>query len=75
MNKLANIKLNIRAISMAYSSDVSKTFKGCGVSVYVVVPENDFSKTKTIIGSVANKGQIEFLLLCIYRRLKRYEEA
>lgn len=57
-------------IFIAYSSDVSKTFSN-GVSVYVIVPENDFSKTKTIIGSVANKGQISSSIIT---EDQRYEE-
>lgn len=57
-------------IFIAYSSDVSKTFSN-GASVYVVVPENDFSKTKTIIGSVANKGQISSSIIT---EDQRYEE-
>lgn len=57
-------------IFIAYSSDVSKTFSN-GASVYVVVPENDFSKTKTIIGSIANKGQISSSIIT---EDQRYEE-
>ena len=57
-------------IFIAYSSDTSKTFNN-GISVYVVVPENDFSKTKTIIGSVANKGQLSSSIIT---EDQRYEE-
>lgn len=55
---------------IAYSSDTSKIYNN-GVSVFVVVPENDLSKTKTIIGSVANQGMIGSSIIT---EEQRYEE-
>lgn len=40
----------------AFAADIEKTYKN-GVNVFVNIPENDFSKTKTIIGSVGNMGE------------------
>ena len=54
----------------AYSSDTSTTLND-GISVYVNVPENDFSKVKTIIGTVANKGNLSS---SIVTENQRYEE-
>ena len=54
----------------AYSNDTSTTLND-GISVYVNVPENDFSKVKTIIGTVANKGNLSS---SIVTENQRYEE-
>lgn len=40
----------------AYSADVDKVYTK-GTSVYVLIPGNDFSKTKTILGTVGNIGE------------------
>ena len=57
-------------IFIAYSSDTSKIYNN-GTSVFVVIPENDLSKTKTIIGSVANKGIVGSSIIT---EEQRYEE-
>lgn len=54
----------------AYSNDTSTTLND-GISVYVNVPESDFSKVKTIIGTVANKGNLSS---SIVTENQRYEE-
>ena len=54
----------------AYSTDTSTTLNN-GISVYVNVPENDFSKVKTIIGTVANKGNLSSSIIT---ENQRYEE-
>lgn len=40
----------------AFSTDISKTYKD-GINVYVNVPQNDFSQTKTILCAVGNMGE------------------
>ena len=57
-------------IFIVYSSDTSKIYNN-GTSVFVVIPENDLSKTKTIIGSVANQGMIGSSIIT---EEQRYEE-
>ena len=57
-------------IFIAYSSDTSKIYNN-GTSVFVVIPENDLSKTKTIIGSVANEGIVGSSIIT---EEQRYEE-
>ena len=57
-------------IFIAYSSDTSKIYNN-GTSVFVVIPENDLSKTKTIIGSVANRGIVGSSIIT---EEQRYEE-
>ena len=54
----------------AYSTDTSTTLNN-GISVYVNVPESDFSKVKTIIGTVANKGNLSSSIIT---ENQRYEE-
>lgn len=54
----------------AYSTDTSTTLNN-GISVYVNVPENDFSKVKTIIGTVANQGNLSSSIIT---ENQRYEE-
>ena len=54
----------------AYSTDTSTTLNN-GISVYVNVPESDFSKVKTIIGTVANKGNLSSFIIT---ENQRYEE-
>lgn len=54
----------------AYSTDTSTTLNN-GISVYVNIPENDFSKVKTIIGTVANQGNLSSSIIT---ENQRYEE-
>ena len=54
----------------AYSTDTSTTLNN-GISVYVNVPESDFSKVKTIIGTVANQGNLSSSIIT---ENQRYEE-
>ena len=57
-------------IFYAYSTDTSTTLNN-GISVYVNVPESDFSKVKTIIGTVANQGNLSSSIIT---ENQRYEE-
>ena len=57
-------------IFYAYSNDTSTTLND-GISVYVNVPESDFSKVKTIIGTVANKGNLSSSIIT---EKQRYDE-
>lgn len=54
----------------AFASDVSITFKD-GISVYILIPEGDFTKVKTILGTVQNLGQS---VNTIITEDQRYEE-
>jgi hypothetical protein len=42
----------------AYSTDLEKTYRK-GATVYVLVPENDFTKVKTILGVAGNVDEYE----------------
>lgn len=55
----------------AYSTDLEKTYRK-GATVFVLVPENDFSKHKTILGVAGNVGEYDGTYIS---EEMRYEES